>query len=226
LNDNDNLMLNSVNILGVDCTKSMLNTGTLGSQYDAQVSKVKIAKNKRLEGGNAARFRPASRFAIFGMGPFSGGEIVSFSMWIKPVPKAGKRREMVLFHYGDGARPSNSKERLTLTIAKGVPMLYFSPSLQFEAIGINVVDKEWHQIAVSMPSKSCLASEVQLFVDGKLVETRSTTGRDDNLFFVTNGRMSIGGLGYNSEIFSEYYPALEPYRGWIDDFRLVGKPLQ
>jgi hypothetical protein len=226
LNDNKNLMLSRVEIQGVVCTESVLNNGTLGSQYDAQVGKLRIARNgKRSQGGYAGRFRKNSRFAIFGMGPFSGGEIVSFSMWIKPAPKAGKRKEMLLFHYSNGARPSSSKDGLTLTIAKGVPMLYFNPKLQFEAVGVNIVDKEWHQITVSMPSKSCLASEVQLFVDGMLVETRSSTGKDGNLFFLTNGRMSLGGLGYGSQKFSESYPLLESYRGWMDDFRLVGRPL-
>jgi hypothetical protein len=57
------------------------------------------------------------------------------------------------------------------------------------------------------------------------VETRSITGVDNTLFLVTNGKMSLGGLGYNSDRFSEDYPLLEPYRGWMDDFRLVGKPL-
>lgn len=223
LNDNNNLMLSSVVIWGVVCTDSMLNTGTLGSQYDAQVGKLRIAKHpKRLQGGNAAHFRRKSRFAIYGMGPFSGGEIVSFSIWIKPATKLAKQKEMVLFHYANAAGPSSGiKNHLTLTIARGVPKLYFSPSLQFEAVGINVVrDREWHQIAVSMPSKSCRASKVQLFVDGKLVETRSTTGNDEHLFFHTDGRMSIGGLGYNSEKFSKYYPKMGSYRGWMDDFRL------
>jgi Laminin G domain./Calcineurin-like phosphoesterase. len=226
LNDEDNLMLRSVTIQGVVCTDSMLNTGTLGSQYDAQVGKLRIGTHrKRSEGGHAARFRKKSRFAMYGMGPFSGGEIVSFSMWIKPAFKAGNRREMVLFHYSNGSKPSKGKEGLTLTIAKGVPVLYFNPALKFEAVGINVVDKEWHQISVSMPYKSCLASEVQLIVDGTLVETKSKTGNDNNLFYMTNGRMSIGGLGYESKKFSAYYPSLGPYRGWLDDFRLVGRPL-
>jgi Predicted phosphohydrolases len=226
LNDKDNLMLSSVEIHGVVCTNSILNNGSFGSQYDAQVGKLRLATHrKRLEGGHAARFRKMSRVAIFGVGPFSGGEIVSFSMWIRPTFKAGKRKEMVLFHYSNGSKPWQGKDGLTLTIANGVPMLYFNSNLYFEAVGINVVDREWHQISVSMPYKSCLASEVQLIVDGALIETKSKTGNDNNLFFVTNGKMSIGGFGYNAEKFSKYYPFLEPYRGWMDDFHLVSKPL-
>lgn len=226
LNDKNNLMLSQVTIQGITCTNSMLNSGSLGSQYDAQVCKLRIANSKRTQGGLAARFRAKSRVAIFGVGPFSGGEIVSFSMWIKPAPKAAMRKEMVLFNYADGAKPtSGSKNRLTLTLARGIPVLYFSSDLIFEAVGINVVDRTWHQIAVSMPKKSCLASQFELFVDGQKVETVSRNGKDDNVFFVTNGRMSIGGLGYNSENFEEYYTFMESYRGWMDDFLLVGRPL-
>jgi hypothetical protein len=213
----------------------MMNSGSLDSQYDAQVANLKIVPSKRnhLEGGSntdagyAALFRFQSRFSIFGVGPLSAGDIVSFSMWIKPRRKAGRTREMVLFHYGNVARPKgrSSKLRLTLTIKRGVPVLYFRPDLEFKALGTNIADGEWHHIAVSMPSKSCLASEVEVFVDGAKVETVSRThGVDDRVFFVTDGRISLGGLGYSSEKFSAVYPSIEPFRGWMDDFRLMNRP--
>jgi len=229
LKDKENIMVNSVIIDGVECRKSMLNTGSLGAQYDAQVANIRIGTppRNRQGGGLAARFRKKSRFAIYGMGPYSAGEIVSFSMWFRPVANAARNSEMVLFHYGNFGLGSGSgvKERLTLTIAKGVPVLYFKPDVQFEAIGVNVLDRQWHQIAVSMPSKSCLASEFEVFIDGTRVETVSRTGNDIHVFFLPVGRISIGGLGYNSNI-SPVYPFMEPYRGWIDDFRLVSKPIQ
>lgn len=226
LDDRENIMAKNVHIGGIICKKSMLNTGILGAQYDAQIGHLRLRNSTRSGGGFAGRFFKNSRFVIYGMGPFSGGEIMSLSMWIKPSLRAARRREMVLFHYGNTGKPTrSSKDRLTLTIAKGVPVIYFRPNLQFEAMGVDVADGDWHHIAISMPSKSCLASQFELIVDGIKVDTLSRHANDDHVFFHTDGRISIGGLGYMSNNFSEVYPYLEEFRGWIDEFRLVGRPL-
>ena len=45
----------------------------------------------------------------------------------------------------------------TVTLAKGVPVVYFGPEYQLEPAvngGIDLADGEWHQIGISMPEKS------------------------------------------------------------------------
>ena len=51
-------------IRGINCTKSILNIGTFGAQYDAQVENVSLVGGRN--GGRAGYFYGESRMAIFG----------------------------------------------------------------------------------------------------------------------------------------------------------------
>ena len=92
------LSATKVDVNGVVCEDSMLNSGAFGAQYDAQLGNVNLVSGRK-SGDLAGRFRKNSRFAIYGMGPFGAGEIVSLSLWFKTSNDA---QETVLVHYGNG----------------------------------------------------------------------------------------------------------------------------
>lgn len=173
-------------------------------------------------GSLAARFRNRSRVAFFGGGPHSGGNIISFSLWIQ----TSKASEMILVHHGaifDGLR--TSKDCFLLTLNDGVPNLYTSPKKKLFAVASTAInDGTWHHIAVTMPKKSCFLSEVILYVDGKKVTTN--VDADDHVFHVTSGRMSLGGFGYSSSYYEEIFPQTKQYVGLMDDFKLWSRTIQ
>lgn len=181
--------------------------------YDGQIGNVELVQG--FKGDYAGSFSSSSRLSIYAVGPHSGGHQISFSLWIKTVHES----EMVLVHYGsmyDGSK--SSKDIFTLTLRNGTPILYASwkKFLLPSSESLNLNDGQWHHIAVSMPRKSCLLSEVDLFVDGVPINTVAEI--DEPLFFVTSGRMSLGGFGYTSE---EYEGTnTSPYVGLIDEFQL------
>jgi hypothetical protein len=97
LSGENSLIAHSIEIDGINCTESFINHGSFGSQYDAQVHNVQLVEGMGLQQGRAGKFHPSSRFAIFGTGPFSGGEIFSLSLWIK-TDKSNE--EQILVYYG------------------------------------------------------------------------------------------------------------------------------
>lgn len=217
------LSATKVDVNGVVCEDSMLNSGAFGAQYDAQLGNVNLISGRK-SGGLAGRFRKNSRFAIYGMGPFGAGEIVSLSLWFKTSNDA---QETVLVHYGNGYNPQRtSKDWFTLTLAQGSPVIYFRPNFQLVANQeLNIADKKWHQIAVSYPSKSCLMSEVDVYIDKKRVDMKMRGEKDKFIFHHTNGSLSIGGFGYEAANYQKYYSSLKPFRGRIDEFSLYARPL-
>jgi hypothetical protein len=60
----DSLMATEVDIRGKLCTKSMLNLGGFGAQYDAQLGNIALSKGK--DGGRAGYFTAKSRMAMIG----------------------------------------------------------------------------------------------------------------------------------------------------------------
>jgi len=106
----------------------------------------------------------------------------------------------------------------TLTLSNGNPILYASPLQRLEpASAFHLNDNKWHHVAVSMPSPSCQLSEVLMYIDGRVVATK-TPQKNPIIFFVTSGRMSIGGFGYSNERFEDALPNLSNFVGGIDDF--------
>ena len=75
------MLASEVIIRGESCDQAMLNNGTFGAQYDAQVGNIELVESGRVDGKFAGNFTENSRFAIFGVGPYSGGEMVSFSLF-------------------------------------------------------------------------------------------------------------------------------------------------
>ena len=223
----DSLMATSVEVRGVHCVDSIYNQGSFGAQYDAQVSNIELVSGRKGTGDTAGLFKEDSRMAIFGFGPYSGGEVISFSLWIKTYES---NSEMILAHYGSrwaSEKVSTDKDHLTLTLDHGVLALYIQPTLKLETTSFagSLADRKWHHIAVSMPKKNCLLSEVELFVDGEAVNTAPREGRDQRIFQHTAGSMGIGGFGYTSGGFDKTYPDMKPFKGRIDDFSLWARPL-
>ena len=199
----------------------------LGIQYDGQVGNVEIVPGRESE-NSAGLFHPNSRFAIYGVGPFSGGEVVSFSLWIK----TNVQSDMVLVHYGNSyGRKVNSvkhsKDHMTLVLSDGVPEVYFQHNRKLKADIGSIADGNWHQVAVSMPQKSCKRSEIDIFVDKEAVNTVGK-GKDmkRHIFENTHGRMAIGGFGSTAEVYEKVFPKFGPYQGLLDDISIFAKPIQ
>ncbi len=152
------------------------------------------------------------------MGPFMGGEIISTTLFFKTT----KSKEMILICYGGRFGVSNKKDIFLLTIKKGELTLYFGKQKYLTtAEDYNLNDGQWHHIAISMPSKSCLNSEVEMILNGKAVET-VWSGTDDYVFFTTSGKVSLGGWGYSNPKFDAKYPTMNNFVGMMDGFRVYG----
>jgi len=217
------LINESINIRGKNCTKAFHNNGSFGQQYDAQVHRISLYK-PAVRGAYYAKFYGNSRLGFYAMGPHAAGGIISSAFWFKTM----KEEEMILVHYGDyfGVNVYFTKDCYTLTLNNGTPMLYSSPnSFVKPRDEYNLNDGQWHHVAVSMPKISCRLSEINMHINGKAVKT-ITPEQDRNLFFVTSGKMSIGGFGYSSVGFEKVYPNFKPFIGGIDEFYLWSKPLK
>jgi len=224
----DNMMATSVEVRDVNCTESLYNQGSFGAQYDAQVSNIELVPGRKGTGDTAGLFNEDSRMAIFGVGPYSGGEVISFSLWVNTDES---NSEMILAHYGtrwgSSENISIDKDHLTLTLDHGVLALYIQPTLKLETTRFagRLADGKWHHIAVSMPTKNCLLSEVEIFVDGEAVNMASLNGRDQRIFQQTAGNMGIGGFGYTVGAYDKAYANMKPFKGMIDDFSLWARSL-
>ena len=141
------------------------------------------------------------------------------------------RSEMVLLNYGsiwDGAQVSRGKDQFMVTLDKGIPAIRIQPTKKVKSlISRSLADGVWHQIVVSMPYKSCLLSEVDIYVDGENYGTNLADGTQDlNIFTITSGRLSLGGVGYHTRAYDFSYPNIVPYNGLLDEFQLWAKPIE
>ncbi|GFH44387.1 hypothetical protein CTEN210_00861 [Chaetoceros tenuissimus] len=219
----EKLIGDSVTMRGVSCEEAILNYGEFGQQFDAQVANVQLVTGR--VGNFAAQFGENSRMSFYGTGANAGGNIISFSMYIKTGMNTG---EMILVHYGAmfGKPRNSSKDIFTLTLENGRPKVYTQIELFKATIDttLNVADNKWHHIAVSMPRKSCTLAEIEIYVDYELVDMEIPSN-DENIFVTTSGRMSIGSFGYSAPGYEEAFPNLSNYIGLIDDFKVVSRPL-
>jgi len=224
-NNKENLMFTEIEIRGKVCKESLWNHGGFGAQYDAQVCNIWQVDGRN--GGKAGYFTEDSRMAVAGTGPLSAGQAFSFGIWFRTWKHD---RRMIMVHhanYWGGVVPWDyDKDYFTLILDKGVPVIHTQPKTKLQSTNnsINLADGEWHHIAVSMPRNSCLASELDIYVDGKKIGTKITN--DHPIFQTTSGRMSVGGYGYSNSGFENAYPGYVPYTGSIDEFVLFTRPLK
>jgi hypothetical protein len=192
-------------------------------QYDAQVANVNFAKG--IVGQSAVVFKDeSSRIAIDSMGPLGQGEPISLSFFFKTTNMG----EMIMVAYAGQHKPfvPLRKDIVLLTIKDGVPIFYADDKRYVIPEGVQGLnDGVWHHIAISMPKKSCLLSEVVMYVDGLKTST-SVHGKDKHMFFYTSGSLSFGGWGYAEKEFEKLFPDLTHYEGMMDDFHLWARKIK
>ena len=199
----------SFNVGGVEVRESLPNNGSFGQFYDAQIGDLTLVEG--IHGASAGLFNSQSVMATFAMGPQAGGQVISVAMWIKTSVK----KELILFHYDHKFNGNSRDNNFSMTLAYGQPKLYSSSTSVLQpAIPINLNDGRWHHIAVTMIRRSCLLSEVLMYIDGKSVRTQAIN--DDYLYVSSYGSLSIGGLGYSNTKETEF-PSWRPYEGVIDE---------
>ena len=193
--------------------------------YNAQVANIELVRGRR--GRLAAKFLGSqSRFGLYASGPLGGGSIpISYNIWVKT---DAQETEMVIAHYGQiwgiMSDHENPKNFHTLTLENGNPKLYISVDAYLvPSTALNLNDGKWHHLSVSMSKKSCLLSEVEMYIDGKQVKTY-TPQNDNHIFHVTGGRMSLGGFGYSAN-YEALFPNMIPYEGLLDEFILFARPV-
>jgi hypothetical protein len=201
-------------IRGVPCAEIFPNLGTFGKHYCALTAHVDLIDGPH---GKAGLFSENSRMGVFAMGPLHGGRAVSYALQLKTESDGNQ----ILINTG-----SIWSKRLegffNLHLNGGVPELVVSDSQKLAAEGTKLNDGEWHHIAVSMLHDACLLSDVEMFVDGKTVETR-LSGADSKLHFNQAVRVGIGGLNYSNKGFDQL-PA-GAFVGALDDISIWTRPL-
>lgn len=151
------------------------------------------------------------------MGPLAAGEMISCSVWIKTIAS----QEMILVFYGDAWGLASSKNLFLLTLKDGNPLLYIRHDkflIPRQSLSLN--DGNWTNIVVSMPTASCLLSEVKVFVNDEEIDV-DVDGTDDHIFYTTAGYLSVGGLGFSNEAFGgEVFTSMKNYKGSLKEFQL------
>lgn len=179
--------------------------------YDAQIANVAFSQK-------GLHFTDDSRVAIGSMGPFGAGEMISCALRFKTFSS----RDMVLSFYGGKFGKSKTKDVFLLTLQNGNPILYFGKkTFLAPRISLSLDDGSWHSIIITMPSKSCLYSEMKMIINGEEVETE-LNGQDKHIFFITSGHVSLGGWGYSHTGFGvkKLFGHIENYRGRISNFQV------
>jgi len=219
MKNDEGLNVKSITVRGRKCSDSLPNKGSFGQQYDAQVVELKRGK-PGVKSPHYAKFSEDSRLGIYSFGPHAAGGVISFAVWFKTTDT----REMIIVHYGACWGVGGAKDMFTLTLRNGSPVLYsYTDTFVKPSNKYYLNDDQWHHVAISMPRKSCRLSELIIYINGKAVDTITTN--DENLFFDTTGRTSIGGFGYSAP-FETVFPNLKPFIGGIDEFYLWSKPLE
>ena len=181
-------VVKEVTISGILCDHSLPNVGSFGMPYDAQISDISLVDGVH---GSAGMFGRESRAAVWGMGPHTGGNTVSYALWFNTQTK---RDALLIVYEGFWAK----KTEWNLKLSNGTPQLVYS----FNQMIIprkwsltNLNDGNWHHIAVVMPKKDCLLSEVIMYINGEIIETR-VMGDDSKVYIPNGGLLSLGGFGH------------------------------
>lgn len=201
------------------CSFSINYLSPLTDQYDAQVANLEFNSTNAISGKSSGVFTDDTRVAIYGMGPFIGGEVISLSLFFR----TSKSKEMILVFYGGVFGTSKRKDIFLLTLKKGNPALTFGSRRNYltTAEDHNLDDGQWHHIAISIPSKSCLRSSIGMIIDGLDAPT-VLNGKDEHVFFTTSGKLSLGGWGYSHHLYEAKFPKLSNFIGMMDNFQMWG----
>ncbi len=159
-----------------------------GQTYDAQVGNIELVEGKY---GLAGKFTSESRAALYGMGPHSKGEPISYALWFKTV----SNETQILLSYQGWWRKENVA---ILRLNAGIPELVMTPTQKLVSSNSkNYLNTgEWVHIAISMPFKDCKLSQVKIFINGMEEET-TVLGIDENIVFPNGGLLALAGFGYS-----------------------------
>ncbi len=209
-----------IDIEGIACDRSFANLGAYGHNYDAQNGNIALAEGPR---GKAGVFIPNSQMAIYGAGPHAHGNMVSYALWLKTTSE----EDMVLINTGRGTMGLGGLMNLHLN--NGEPELLIADKQRLIAKDQKLNDGKWHHIAVSMPKKDCLLSEVQFYVDGQPVESE-VVGQDKPVIVSLANRLSFGGLGHGNgkAPFSKLIHVehgIKPFEGSLDEVSVWARGL-
>ncbi len=218
LRQGGNPFKSKVDIEGITCDRSFRNRGAFGRNYDAQNGNIALAEGPR---GKAGVFNSKSRMAVYGAGPHSHGNVVSYALWMKTT----SREDMILFNTGRSGR----RGLMNLHLNDGEPVLMVADNTRLMAKGQKLNDGKWHHIAVSMPRKDCKLSEVQFYVDGQPVES-GVVGQDKPISVNMANKVTIGGLGHGNGktpftklIHGEL--GIKPFAGSLDEVSVWARAL-
>ena len=220
LRQGGNPFKSEIDIEGVTCDRSFANLGTYGHNYDAQNGNIALAEGPR---GKAGVFNPNSQMAIYGAGPHAHGNMVSYALWMKTTSK----EYMVLVNTGRGFM--GLRGLMNLNLNDGEPELLIAHNERLIAKGQKLNDGQWHHIAVSMPKKDCLLSEVQFYIDGQPVES-DVVGQDNPVSVSLANRLSFGGLGHGngkapfSKLIHDKH-GFKPFVGSLDEISVWARGL-
>ena len=215
-------VIKEVIINGMTCSHSLPNTGSFGMPYDAQTSDISLVGGVH---GSAGNFGPKSRAAVWGMGPHTGGNTVSYALWFN----TEATNDALLIVY-EGFWKKNTEWNLKLS--NGIPQLIYSfnqmlvPKWPME----NLNDGRWHHIAAVMPKKDCLLSEVMIYINGEIIAT-TVIGDDSKVHLPNGGLLSLGGFGHGrartglNDSGRRFFTKGNPFIGSMDDVLVWSRSL-
>ena len=221
MQNDDSLIAYSQVVGNMTCLESIHNKGSFGQHYDSQITNIDIVQGRN-DHTLAGKFSQSSRMGVHSVGPFTAGMVHSISFWIK-TGEASK--EMVLLYFGP-KYAGDSKDSLVLILKNGNFEFRFTrSSARFRLVEEKMLaDNQWHQIIMSMPFKSCKYSEIDIDIDGRKYESVQTIGKDNYIFFHTDGRLNIGGYEYAK--YSKADDSMENFVGEMDDIKIWSKSQQ
>jgi len=219
LRQGGNPFKSKVEIGGVICDRSFPNRGAFGRNYDAQNGNIALAEGPR---GKAGVFNPKSQMAVYGAGPHSHGNVVSYALWMK----TSSEDDMVLINTGRGRLP---RGLMNLNLNDAKPELLIADDMRLIAKSQKLNDGKWHHIAASMPRKDCKLSEVQFYVDGQTVEAK-VVGQDNRISVNMANKVSVGGGGHENgrSSYGKFMQAnfgIKPFVGSLDEVSVWARAL-
>ena len=215
-----NPFMSEVTIQGVRCDRSFPNQGVFGQNYDAQYGGIDFTDGPH---GLAGVFNPNSQMAVYGAGPHGHGNMVSYALWMKTTSK----EDMVLVNTGRGFM--GLRGLMNLHLNDGESELLIAQNQRLVAKGQKLNDGQWRHIAVSMPKKDCLLSEVQFYIDGQPVES-DVVGQDNPVSVSLANKVTFGGLGHGngrapfSRIIHDKL-GIKPFEGALDEISVWARGL-
>jgi hypothetical protein len=213
-----NPFVSEVTIQGVRCDGSFPNRGVFGQNYDAQYANIELVDGPRAKAGE---FNPNSQMAVYGAGPHGHGNTISYALWMKTTSK----EDMVLINTGR----AGLRGLMNLHLNDGEPELLLAANARLIAKGQKLNDGKWHHVAVSMPKKDSLLSEVQFYVNGQAVGSK-VVGQNNRVNVSLANKVTIGGLGHGNgkTPFSKLLHVehgIKPFEGSLDEISVWSRAL-